>query len=67
MHFIKWSLSTPGKLTADYNLLTDCGLVFKYGGIMKRKSSESAENHCEKPAKMTRSTEKDKKYDRQLR
>ncbi|CAB4008066.1 NEDD8-activating enzyme E1 regulatory subunit [Paramuricea clavata] len=34
---------------------------------MKRKSGESVENHCEKPAKMSRSTEKDKKYDRQLR
>ena len=35
---------------------------------MKRKSScESVENHREKLTKMTRSTEKDKKYDRQLR
>ncbi|XP_028406332.1 NEDD8-activating enzyme E1 regulatory subunit-like [Dendronephthya gigantea] len=34
---------------------------------MKRKSCESVEKQSEKPAKMARATEKDKKYDRQLR
>ena len=59
-------VQTRKLLTDVFN--ADCRhKFFKHGGIMKRKSCESAENHCEKPAKMTRSTEKDKKYDRQLR